>query len=237
LVEIAGNVKTAGFQDAGRTAGATYEYRVRAENAGGLSPYSVVASVTTPTNPVASYTFTNVGSTSPAGNTVASDNDTSFALTGGGPNIYGTSDGFHFAHRTVTGDFDVKARLESIGSLNNSTKGGLMARATLDGNSANVFAQLSHINGYRLSRRALAGGATDIVNANAGITTPNAWVRLRRVGNTFTAFRSTDGVNWLTIGAYTQTMPATLYLGLALTSGTTSSTVSAQFRDVGDVTA
>ncbi len=75
------------------------------------------------------------------------------------------------------------------------------------------------------------------MSSNAALTTPNAWVRLRRVGNTFTAFRSTDGVSWVTVGAYTQAMPATLHLGMAVTSGTTSATVSAQFRDVGNVTA
>ena len=40
------------------------------------------------------------------------------------------------------------------------------------------------------------------------------WVRLTRVGNTFTGFRSSDGVNWTQVGSVTVNMPATVFEGL-----------------------
>jgi hypothetical protein len=49
FAEIAGNVATTSFQDTGRDPSTTYEYRVRSENAVGLSAsYSNTATVTTP---------------------------------------------------------------------------------------------------------------------------------------------------------------------------------------------
>ena len=45
------------------------------------------------------------------------------------------------------------------------------------------------------------------------------WVRLTRVGNTFTAYRSADGVTWTQVGtAQTITMGSTVYVGLAATA-------------------
>jgi fibronectin type 3 domain-containing protein/regulation of enolase protein 1 (concanavalin A-like superfamily) len=233
--EIATGVTATTYQDAGRVPETTYEYQVRAENAGGLSPYSAIASATTPAEPMQSpYTAADVGAASPAGSTTALPGGRDYDMTAGGPNIFGNADGFHFAHRQITGDFDLKVRIASMATVGESTKAGLMARSTLNGNSANVYAHVSSNNGFRLSRRSGTGGGTSILSANTKANFPNAWVRLRRAGDTFTAFRSTDGVTWTTIGAYTQAMPATLHVGMAATSNSTTATTTAQFRDLGD---
>jgi glucose/arabinose dehydrogenase len=48
FVEVATGLTTPAYTDASVTAGATYQYRVRAENTGGLSAYSATASATLP---------------------------------------------------------------------------------------------------------------------------------------------------------------------------------------------
>ena len=74
------------------------------------------------------------------------------------------------------------------------------------------------------NRRLDTGGATTtaLTGPNSNPLYPNAWCRVQRVGQTFTIFRSDDGVNWVTLGTTTwgqddQTktpMPATLYVGM-----------------------
>src|SRR6185437_5280364 len=63
-----------------------------------------------------------------------------FDLTGGGSDIGGTSDQLQFAYQQRTGNFDVKARVQSLDQVNAWTKAGLMARATLNPDS--VFASV-----------------------------------------------------------------------------------------------
>lgn len=53
------------------------------------------------------------------------------------------------------------------------------------------------------------------VNNNAPPSYPNAWVRLVRSGQTFSAFRSNDGVNWVPLAnfAFPQNFPNTVLVG------------------------
>ena len=50
-------------------------------------------------------------------------------------------------------------------------------------------------------------------------TTMPAWFRLRRAGNVFTAYQSSDGINWFSVGTSTIALPSTYYVGLAACSG------------------
>src|SRR5688572_504180 len=55
-----------------------------------------------------------------------------YRLTGGGTNIWGERDEFHFAHRTIKGDFILQARTEFVGSgVDPHRKAGWMARQGL----------------------------------------------------------------------------------------------------------
>ena len=97
------------------------------------------------------------------------------------------------------------------------------------------------------------GGCTSAITANNSAPLyPNAWCRIQRVGQTFTCFRSDDGVNWLTLGSTTwgvddtskTPMPDTLYVGPEFSPEIGNVSVAAdrgtflvQFRDYGNVTA
>ncbi|HTD68775.1 MAG TPA: hypothetical protein VK846_19815, partial [Candidatus Limnocylindria bacterium] len=65
-------------------------------------------------------------------------------------------------------------------------------------------------------RRTSTGGSTSDKSGGSG----NApyWVRLVRSGNTFTAYKSTNGTSWTSVGSYTISMGANIYIGLAVTS-------------------
>jgi hypothetical protein len=64
-------------------------------------------------------------------------------------------------------------------------------------------------NQYQINVRLLTGGETDNpapADTNAPAY-PNAWLRLKRVGQTFFVFRGNDGTNWVRLGTFT--FPAT----------------------------
>ena len=144
--------------------------------------------------------------------------------------IGGTSDQFRFAYRQVTGDFDIAVRVAALTNLGGA-EAGLMAREFLNGNSKNIFAFALNSKGYRLSSRSTAGGKTATTGSGAA-SYPNTWIRLKRVGNTFTAFRSVDGKTWTRYATQTMVMNATLDVGMACTSGITSSYITAYFKQM-----
>jgi regulation of enolase protein 1 (concanavalin A-like superfamily) len=57
-------------------------------------------------------------------------------------------------------------------------------------------------------------------------------VKLTRSGSTITAYESADGVNWTLVGSDTFSMAPTVYVGLAVTSHTTSSNATCTFDNV-----
>jgi hypothetical protein len=87
-------------------------------------------------------------------------------------------------------------------------------------------------SGYRWARRTTTGGSTSSTNSSSG-TVPNTWVRLVRSGTTITAYKSTNGTSWTTVGSTTNTtFSATCYIGLAVGSGSDSTLNTSQFNSV-----
>jgi regulation of enolase protein 1 (concanavalin A-like superfamily) len=168
----------------------------------------------------------------PAGATAIITAGKNYDLTGGGVDIGGTdSDGFRYAYESVTGDFDVSVQVASVTqSVATNAKAGLMARASLDAGSQMVFSGVTPGSGYRFNYRTVAN-TVGTFNSIGSISYPNAWVRLTRVGDVFTAYSSTDGTNWAQTGTLTLSLPSTIDLGLAADSHSTTQTLTAQFRN------
>ena len=237
--EIAPNVTTTSYQDQSVSPSTSYEYRVIAENAAGPSGPSNVAAATTPAAPQA-LTSRDINSR-PAGSTTVVTPGQDYDVVAGGENVFGTWDGFRFVYKQVSGDFDVRVRVASLGEVHPSTKAGIMARDSLAANSANVFAHASASDAFRLSYRPFTNAPTYLTKSGT-VAYPNAWVRLKRSGNTFTGYYSTDGTNWATVrSTHWASAPDTVYLGLAASAvnavdGRPTETTTAQFRSFGDVT-
>jgi hypothetical protein len=177
-----------------------------------------------------------------------------------------------FVYESVTGDFDKKLRVQYQDGSSTWARAGLIVRDVLNlgvdraaqtGGLAGRY-QKCHVNpvGAELTgpgnlgnsvwegNRRLATGGTcnsSITNANSTPLYPNAWCRVKRVGQTFTIFRSDDGKNWVTLGTTTwgiddpSKMPDTVYVGPEfspengnVTLPADQGTFLAQFRDYGD---
>jgi hypothetical protein len=151
-------------------------------------------------------------------------------VRGAGADIWGTSDGFHFAYQTLTGDGEIVARVESLGATNAWAKAGVMMREALTGSSVHAFALQSATQGVAFQRRLTPGGSSS--HTPGSTASAPRWVRLVRQGSTFTASESSTGTSWTVIGSQTINMPQTLYVGLAVTSHSPGVLTTAVFSNV-----
>jgi regulation of enolase protein 1 (concanavalin A-like superfamily) len=144
-----------------------------------------------------------------------------YTVVGSGKDIWGQADQFNFVYQPITGDVDVSTRVASIQGSNAWAKAGVMIRETLANDSRHAFALISPGKGSAFQRRIDAGGFSE--NTAGPAMAPPGWVRLVRTANQFQAFTSTDGVHWTSIGTDTVPMAETVFVGLAVTSHTSTS--------------
>jgi regulation of enolase protein 1 (concanavalin A-like superfamily) len=153
-----------------------------------------------------------------------------YTISAAGTDIWNTSDQFHYVYQPVSGDVDIVAHVKSLQVANPWSKAGVMVRESLDPDARHAMALMSAANGYAFEWRLDIGGFSSSIHAGAGRAP--AWVRLVRTGSSFQAFKSTDGVSWRSMGVETVPMTDPVYVGLAVTSHTASSSTTAVFDKV-----
>ena len=158
---------------------------------------------------------TDIGSPQIAGRSTYSSG--TFTITASGSDIWGTSDQFHFVYQPVTGDVEIVARIASITTQTHRwAKTGVMIRESLTAQSPHAMMIGSAAAGYAFQRRTQTAGSSDGTAGPA--SSPPGWVRLVRKGDLFSAYYSTNGVNWQLVGSDTIPMGDTVYVGLPMTS-------------------
>jgi hypothetical protein len=155
-----------------------------------------------------------------------------YTINASGADISGISDEFRFVYGSLTGDGEITARVDSLTATNAWTKAGVMIRETLSPGSRNAFARITVGKGVSLQGRTESGAST---TASAADPAPRApyWLRLRRVGNNFSAYVSADGVAWRQQGSpITIAMRSAVYVGLAVSSHSDGVLATAKFSRV-----
>ncbi len=146
-------------------------------------------------------------------------------VVAGGAGI-GARDQVRFAYQQIVGDFDAMVRVVAIDQRNSESRGGLMVRQSLNSNSRQISfygQRQSHANGYFRQRDGQPIGYFPLSDDNTW-PQPNSWLRLRRIGNQFTAFTgSAHGWIWqqkgqVTLPQFSDPAPDSVYLGLFATS-------------------
>jgi hypothetical protein len=169
-----------------------------------------------------------VGDPNPTGNVYTAHSD-QFEVTVGGSSIGGTSDRFHFIYRAVIGDFDMSTVVTRLDMADPQSKAGIMARESLATGSRTLQTYLTPAGGsneVEVAVRTTTNGTTTDAGFQIGprdVASSNSWLRLKRVGNVFTAYHNADGgTNWIISGVTTQAFSANLLIGLAAASNTTN---------------
>lgn len=139
-----------------------------------------------------------------------------YTIQAGGTDIWDSSDQFHYVYQPVAGDVDVMARVVSLTAAHPWSKAGVMIRESLAANSRHAMALTSPGNGYAFQRRAETSSYSE--HTGGGTGQAPGWVRLVRKGTAISAYRSTDGSTWISMGTDTISMNDTVYVGIAVTS-------------------
>ena len=208
----------------------TYSVSARATDDDGATTTSVAVSVTVdppaPSLP-SPWQSQDIGAVGPAGR--ASANGAVFSLSGGGADVWGNTDAFHFTWQRVSGDVDVIARVVSVEYVHAWVKAGVMVRERLTADSAHAFMLVSPAKGRPFQRR-LANGGLSTSTASVGVAP--AWVKLERRGNVISAFVSDDGVAWTLLASETFAMATEAHVGLAVSSHDATRLATATFDNV-----
>jgi RHS repeat-associated protein len=173
----------------------------------------------------------DVGSVGVAGS--ASYANGVFAVNASGQGIKNSADAMHFAYQPLSGNGTIVARVVSVTGTT-TAQAGVMIRETLNAGATMAFvdyenSSYSYDNFYY---RATTGASAQYQAITAGQTLPY-WVELVRSGNTFTAYASSDGLNWIQAGSTeTITMAQNVYIGLAVSSDNNSTLATAKFDNV-----
>ena len=148
---------------------------------------------------------------------------------------YSNSDGFHFVYQKVSGNTEIIARVRT--QTHTQGRAGLMIRETLDSNSKNIFVGVSaEGNWFSHHHRKGTGERTDWYNTTE--RRDSGWLKLTRIGNTFTGYISNDGRTWIEVGAWFRQkkfdihMTDPVYVGLAIISNNVDIISHATFDNV-----
>jgi hypothetical protein len=181
----------------------------------------------------APWTNADIGGPAPAGS--ASFSAGAFTLNGGGADIYGVSDTFHFVYRPMTGDGEIIARVDSMTNTSDIyAVAGVMIRKSLAADSPHVSMVVTpSFSGRAKFRYRLQSGAiTDSSGPGAGITLPQ-WVRLVRTGTRVDAYHRSDSeTSWTFRGFINVDLGANAQVGLVVNSHNTSTLCTTTITNV-----
>ena len=232
---LASGLTTAGYVDSAVTNGVTYYYTVTAVNPNTPPlPAESAMSIETSATPLAVSaslftTAADIGSPALAGSSSFSNGV--YTINGSGSDIYGSSDQFQYDYATLSGDHSLSAQVTSVQSTHSWAKAAVMFR---DGTAANAaFADVVVTPSGKLSfqwRTSAGAAAHSVILTN--LPAPR-FVKLTRIGNSFTANYSADGVTWTAIGkSVTIAMSSTYTAGLGVCSLNPRKICQATFANV-----
>jgi hypothetical protein len=182
-----------------------------------------------PTYP-AGWSDLDIGSPGEFGSAQYNSSSSTWTVSGGGSDIWGTNDQFNFISTSITNDASIIAEVTFQQDTDPWAKAGVMFRN--DNTPGSMFADvlITPGNGVTFQWRNVTSGSCSSVQVSA--TTP-VWVKLVRSGNSFSGYYSVDGINWIQIGtAQTIPMDTVVLVGLAVTAHNDGSLSTATFAGV-----
>jgi hypothetical protein len=215
---VASSLTAATYQPA-LTAGRTYFWQIVARNSAGVTSgpvWSFTTSNTPMTGLPAPWTNQDIGNVGVSGG--ATYTNGTFTVTGGGLDIWGSADAFHYVSRPLAGDGEIVARVTTLQNTHVNAKAGVMMRGALTASSQHVMINAAVDGSIEFISRSSAGSVARFIAG--GVQPRPAWLKLSRDGSTVTGSMSRDGQRWSIVGS--TTVSGLGYTGLVVTSADTS---------------
>src|SRR5665213_2920207 len=171
---------------------------------------------------------TDIGHTR-AGSTIYDATTATYRVTGGGADMWGAADDFHFTWVKLSGDAALAADIRFTGdAIVPLQKAVLIFRQSLDPDSA--YADIAiHGDGHiTLQYRAVAGAKTEDITA----AKTSRRLRIERKGNRFTASVVGEGGALTPFAFYTVPMAGSVYVGIGVCAHNANGLASATFSHV-----
>ena len=183
---------------------------------------------------VIGFAGTNINVTGAAGS--FSNTSGAYSVTGSGIGTDGTADIFYYLYQPLAGDVQIIARLTSVqGGDPSLAEAGLMLRESLDPGSKQISLGLTEGTNVVFRRRLTSNNST-VQNAARGTNylqgTNYVWLRLARIGDTFVAHTSTNGVDWKYFWFTTVAMSNQVQVGIEVTAHHYGQLTTANFDNV-----
>jgi len=139
-----------------------------------------------------------------------------FNLIATGKDIWGTNDSFHFACKPFSGDGQIIARVVALQYTDPWANAGIMFRESGDAGAKYAFMGFSGQGGSVFQSRLQPNDFP--ASTDGPLAKIPHWLKLVRLGDSFTGYVSADGLAWQTVGTMTVPMNKGIYAGLALAS-------------------
>jgi len=174
---------------------------------------------------------TDVGDCSKPGAVEFNSKTGEYTITGGGGNIWGTNDAFHFVWKQMSGDFIFTANVRFLGTNGDAhRKACLFARQSLAPGSAYADVAVHGVGLTSLQYRAAPNGATHEIRSEVSGPTR---VRLEKRGDYFSMWVAAPGEPLKLDGGYLSVpMTGDLFVGLGVCAHNNQTVSTAVFSDV-----
>jgi len=155
-----------------------------------------------------------------------------YTVYGGGDDIFGTEDEFHFVYdeQPLSGDAVILARVTALQQTHGWSKAGVMIRDELVDISTHGTMLVSGTPRTSFQYRPVEWGVSTAATT-AGIGDRPYWVKLTRFGDVLTGYHSPDGETWTRQGSVSIPMTDP-YVGMAVTSHDNTQLAEAKFDNV-----
>ena len=197
----------------------TYYYKVAAINQSGTSSFSNLTDGVQCEKPFALSKQWSI-------NAIGNDNEqkafmnasaNSFIITGSGQQFGGAADEATFCSTKLQGDFEFTCQISDVNGVLNKT--GIMVREDFESNAPCVSLTVGEAGGRfaRMGYRKVRNTKMESTLGNTYTWLP-AWFRIKRKGNVFIAYESSDGVQWFEIDQVEIAMHKSCWVGFVSTS-------------------
>jgi hypothetical protein len=161
--------------------------------------------------------WTEIGTPSPSPSRVYAAG--AYTVQGVGSDLWFNYDECYFGSVEASGDHEVIVRVTDQDNTHPWAKAGIMFRESYADNSKHVFLMATPGYGVAFQYRTTTNGATtDSIKEAFGTVGAPRWLKMTMVGDVFTAYKSTDGLVWTTVGSVTLSMNAAVRAGLVANS-------------------
>jgi len=172
----------------------------------------------------------DVGKPALAGSVKSDPGSGRYTITGGGANIWGTSDAFYYLSKQVSGDLRLTTRIQWPSAGKNAhRKAGWMVRQDRQPDSPYADAVIHGDGLISLQYRKVRGGPTEEVQSPVRSV---EWIGLDRDGDTFSMSVSADGKSWTPVGSVSVPLKDPVEAGLIVCSHDDTVTETAVFPNV-----